>query len=71
MCGYVFGTYDNAVITSGLLRLAYLVQAISQGAVIWVYNSEIFPTRVRSKGQGLGSGTHWVMNAGLCGVFLS
>jgi SP family arabinose:H+ symporter-like MFS transporter len=43
--------------------------AISQGAVIWVYISEIFPTRVRSKGQGLGSGTHWVMNAVLSGLF--
>lgn len=37
--------------------------AISQGAVIWVYLSEVFPTRVRNKGQSLGSGTHWVMNA--------
>ena len=37
--------------------------AVSQGAVIWVYISEIFPTRVRGKGQSLGSGTHWVMNA--------
>ncbi len=37
--------------------------AISQGAVIWVYIAEIFPTRIRSKGQSLGSGTHWIMNA--------
>jgi sugar porter (SP) family MFS transporter len=37
--------------------------AISQGAVIWVYISEIFPTRVRAKGQALGSSSHWVMNA--------
>jgi sugar porter (SP) family MFS transporter len=36
--------------------------AISQGAVIWVYLSEVFPNRVRSKGQSLGSSTHWVMN---------
>jgi SP family arabinose:H+ symporter-like MFS transporter len=43
--------------------------AISQGAVIWVYISEIFPTRVRGKGQSLGSGTHWVMNALLSFVF--
>jgi MFS transporter, SP family, arabinose:H+ symporter len=43
--------------------------AISQGAVVWVYISEIFPTRVRSKGQSLGSGTHWVMNALLSGLF--
>jgi len=43
--------------------------AISQGAVIWVYISEVFPTRVRGKGQSLGSGTHWVMNAILSYIF--
>jgi sugar porter (SP) family MFS transporter len=37
--------------------------SISQGAVIWVYISEIFPTRVRAKGQSLGSSSHWIMNA--------
>ena len=37
--------------------------AISQGAVIWVYLSEIFPTPVRARGQSLGSATHWIMNA--------
>ncbi|HEX5234736.1 MAG TPA: sugar porter family MFS transporter [Silvibacterium sp.] len=37
--------------------------AVSQGAVIWVYLSEVFPTKVRSKGQSLGSSSHWVMNA--------
>ncbi len=39
--------------------------AFSQGAVIWVYLSEVFPNRVRSKGQSLGSLTHWVMNAAI------
>lgn len=37
--------------------------AFSQGAVIWVYISEIFPTSVRSRGQSLGSSTHWLLNA--------
>ena len=37
--------------------------AFSQGAVIWVYLSEVFPTLVRAKGQSLGSLTHWLMNA--------
>ncbi|MCH8686227.1 sugar porter family MFS transporter [Pedomonas mirosovicensis] len=37
--------------------------AVSQGAVIWVYLSEIFPTSVRARGQALGSATHWIMNA--------
>jgi MFS transporter, SP family, arabinose:H+ symporter len=34
-----------------------------------VYISEIFPTRVRNKGQSLGCGTHWIMNAVLSGIF--
>jgi sugar porter (SP) family MFS transporter len=37
--------------------------AFSQGAVIWVYLSEVFPNRVRAKGQSLGSATHWITNA--------
>ncbi|HEY4336380.1 MAG TPA: MFS transporter, partial [Puia sp.] len=37
--------------------------AFSQGAVIWVFISEIFPNPVRAKGQTLGSATHWVMAA--------
>jgi hypothetical protein len=35
--------------------------AVSQGAVVWVFISEIFPNAVRAKGQALGSFTHWVM----------
>ena len=45
--------------------------AISQGAVIWVYISEVFPTRVRSKGQSLGSSSHWIMNAIITKAFPS
>jgi sugar porter (SP) family MFS transporter len=36
--------------------------ALSSGSVIWVYMSEIFPTRVRAKGQALGSTVLWIMN---------
>ncbi len=43
--------------------------AFSQGAVIWVYLSEVFPNRVRAKGQSLGSFTHWVMAALISWVF--
>ena len=43
--------------------------AFSQGAVIWVYISEVFPTRVRAKGQSLGSFTHWIVNAGITWAF--
>jgi len=37
--------------------------AFSQGAVIWVFISEIFPNQVRAKGQTIGSSTHWIMAA--------
>jgi SP family arabinose:H+ symporter-like MFS transporter len=43
--------------------------ALSQGAVIWVYLSEVFPTAVRARGQGLGSATHWIMNAVVSAAF--
>ena len=43
--------------------------AFSQGAVIWVYLSEVFPNLVRAKGQGLGSFTHWIMNALISAIF--
>jgi sugar porter (SP) family MFS transporter len=43
--------------------------AFSQGAVIWVYLAEIFPTPVRARGQALGSATHWGMNALIAQVF--
>ena len=43
--------------------------AFSQGAVIWVYLSEVFPNLVRAKGQSLGSFTHWIMNAMISIVF--
>lgn len=43
--------------------------AASQGAVIWVYISEVFPNNVRAKGQTLGSSTHWVLAALVSWVF--
>ncbi|HLJ45677.1 MAG TPA: sugar porter family MFS transporter [Bryobacteraceae bacterium] len=46
------------------LLVGYIASfAFSQGAVIWVYLSEVFPTSVRANGQSLGSFTHWAMNA--------
>ncbi|QNL49346.1 sugar porter family MFS transporter [Olivibacter sp. SDN3] len=54
--------------TEGLAITIYLMLyiaffALSQGAVIWVFISEIFPNEIRAKGQTLGSLTHWVMAA--------
>jgi len=54
------------------LLVAYIAFfALSQGAVIWVYLSEVFPTRVRAKGQSLGAFTHWFMNALIAWTFPS
>lgn len=43
--------------------------AFSQGAVIWVFISEIFPNSVRSQGGSLGSFTHWIMAAAISWAF--
>ena len=59
---------------SGYYMLACLMGfiaffAISLGAVIWVLISEVFPNSIRSKGQVLGSMTHWVWSALLSWMF--
>jgi MFS family permease len=43
--------------------------AVGQGAVIWVFISEIFPNRHRAEGQTLGSSTHWIFAALLTTFF--
>lgn len=43
--------------------------AVGQGAVIWVFISEIFPNRHRAQGQALGSSTHWIFAALLTTFF--
>ena len=43
--------------------------AVGQGAVIWVFISEIFPNRHRAEGQALGSFTHWIFAALLTTFF--
>ena len=57
-----------------LLYLSILVAynaffAFSQGTVVWVYLSELFPEGIRGAGQGYGSSVHWITNAILVSVF--
>jgi len=66
-----YSFYANA---GGMLLLASLIvftaaHAFGQGAVIWVFISEIFPTRVRARGQALGSFTHWTMATAITFAF--
>jgi sugar porter (SP) family MFS transporter len=59
---FYFQNFSGWAVTIYLLvYIAFF--AFSQGTVIWVFISEIFPNQVRAKGQTLGSTTHWVMAA--------
>ncbi|MGB7750393.1 MAG: sugar porter family MFS transporter [Candidatus Acidiferrales bacterium] len=51
------------------ILVGYIFFFAPLGAVIWVYIGEIFPNTVRSKGQGLGSSSHWIMNAIISALF--
>jgi len=66
---YIFATQRHQSLLVWLLIGYIAFFALSQGAVIWVYISEVFPTRVRAKGQSLGSFTHWAMNGIISGTF--
>ena len=65
----IFYTHAHQGLLVWLLVMFILFFAISQGSVIWVYIAEVFPSRVRSKGQSVGSSSHWIMNALIAGVF--
>lgn len=61
--------YLGGMIVPSLLFLFIASHAIGQGAVIWVFISEIFPNRVRAYGQSLGASTHWILAAIITTVF--
>jgi MFS transporter, SP family, arabinose:H+ symporter len=61
------GTHQDLLLPMLIAFIAFF--AFSQGAVIWVYISEIFPTEVRARGQGLGSSIHWLMDALIATAF--
>jgi sugar porter (SP) family MFS transporter len=65
----IFYTQTHQGLLIWLLVLFIMFFAISQGSVIWVYIAEVFPSRVRSKGQSVGSSSHWIMNALIAGTF--
>lgn len=64
MTAYGFASGQFALVLPFILAFI-AAHAIGQGAVIWVYISEIFPSSARAKGQSLGAGTHWVFAAAL------
>ncbi|MGO8674982.1 MAG: sugar porter family MFS transporter [Limisphaerales bacterium] len=66
---YCFYTGKGGKLLLGSLLVFIASHAFGQGAVIWVYISEIFPNRVRARGQALGSFTHWAMAAAISWTF--
>ena len=65
MVGMAFLNSWSGLIVPILFFLFIASHAIGQGAVIWVFISEIFPTHLRAKGQSFGSSTHWVLAASI------
>lgn len=59
---WIFRTHSHPGALVWLLIIYIGFFALSQGAVIWVYIGEVFPNHVRSKGQGVGNSSHWIMN---------
>ncbi|TVQ88711.1 MAG: MFS transporter [Bacteroidetes bacterium] len=71
MVAWVFSAdnLNTGLLLPVLLFVFIAAHAIGQGAVIWVFISEIFPNRVRSWGNSLGSTTHWLFAAIIAGNF--
>ncbi|HEY1803621.1 MAG TPA: sugar porter family MFS transporter [Terracidiphilus sp.] len=68
---WVFATESHRGDLLWLLVAFIAFFSVSQGAVIWVYIGEVFPTAVRSKGQGVGSASHWLSDTVIALVFPS
>ena len=69
LVAWIFNSNVHADWLVWLLGGMVICHAFGQGAVIWVFISEIFPTAVRSKGQTLGSFTHWFMAMAISWAF--
>ena len=68
LTAWAFFTEHFAIVPSCIFAFI-AAHAIGQGAVIWVFISEIFPNRHRAEGQTLGSFTHWIFAALLTTFF--
>lgn len=63
ICAYIAWSRNFIELFPWSIATFILFFSFSQGAVIWVYISEVFPNKVRSKGLSLGSFTHWALAA--------
>jgi sugar porter (SP) family MFS transporter len=63
MVAWCFYSHAGPAMLMFFLLVFIAAHAIGQGAVIWVFISEIFPNKVRAMGQSFGASTHWVFAA--------
>ena len=63
MVSWAFYSHSGPLFLMSFLLLFIAAHAIGQGAVIWVFISEIFPNKIRSAGQSFGASIHWVFAA--------
>jgi sugar porter (SP) family MFS transporter len=68
ICAWAFATETYMIVPACIFAFV-AAHAVGQGAVIWVFISEIFPNRNRAAGQALGSFTHWFFAASITLVF--
>lgn len=69
LCAYIAWSRNFIELFPWGIATFILFFSYSQGAVIWVYISEVFPNKVRSKGLSLGSFTHWALAAIVAQVY--
>jgi SP family xylose:H+ symportor-like MFS transporter len=60
---WAFQSGAGGIVVVSFVFVFIASHAVGQGAVIWVFIAEIFPNKVRTRGQSLGCGTHWVFAA--------
>ena len=60
---WAFSNNVGGIVVVAFVFVFIASHALGQGAVIWVFIAEIFPNNVRTKGQSIGCGTHWVFAA--------
>ncbi len=68
LTAWAFFTHHYGIVPACIFAFI-AAHAVGQGAVIWVFISEIFPNRHRAEGQSLGCSTHWIFAALLTTFF--
>ena len=63
LVSYAFYAHTGPIFLMTFLLMFIAAHAVGQGAVIWVFISEIFPNKIRSAGQSFGASIHWVFAA--------